>query len=54
MAGAGTNDEDLIRVVVTRAEKDMVQIKQAYIDAFGKTLGKAIKVSWAVNIIMID
>ncbi|XP_023220268.1 annexin A13-like [Centruroides sculpturatus] len=43
MKGAGTCDRDLIRLIVTRCEKDLVQIKQEYYDQFGKTLEEAIE-----------
>lgn len=42
MAGLGTSDKDLIRVCVTRAEIDMVQIKQAYQQMYKTTLEKDI------------
>lgn len=38
MKGAGTKDTQLIRIMITRAEVDMVQIKQAFQAAYGKTL----------------
>jgi hypothetical protein len=38
MKGAGTNDDTLIRVIVSRCEVDMVQIKQEFQRAYGKTL----------------
>ncbi|XP_041363546.1 annexin-B12-like isoform X2 [Gigantopelta aegis] len=38
MKGAGTDDRTLIRVVVTRCEVDMVQIKQEFQKRYGKTL----------------
>ena len=43
MAGAGTNDAALIRVIVTRAEVDMVQIRDAYMELYQKSLQKAIE-----------
>lgn len=42
MVGMGTNDRRLIRVIVTRCEKDMVQIKQEYQRMYGKSLDSAI------------
>lgn len=42
--GAGTNDDTLIRVIVTRCEVDMIQIKQDYQRTYGKTLEAAIEV----------
>eukprot|EP01137_Pigoraptor_chileana_P030120 Opistho-2@16269 len=43
MKGAGTDDEGLIRAVITRAELDMVEIKAAFQTKYGKTLGSFIK-----------
>lgn len=43
MKGAGTKDSTLIRVVVTRCEVDMVQVKQEFQRMYGKTLGSFIK-----------
>lgn len=43
MRGMGTKDRDLIRVIVSRCEKDMVQIKQAYQQMYNDSLDKAIK-----------
>lgn len=43
MKGVGTNDSTLIRVVVSRCEIDMVQIKDAFERVYNKELGKFIK-----------
>ena len=42
MRGLGTNDQDLIRVVTTRAEIDMYYIKQEYLAMYRRTLEQAI------------
>ncbi|KAM6951684.1 annexin A11b [Aplochiton taeniatus] len=38
MQGAGTKDNTLIRVMITRSEVDMLDIRQAYVKAYGKSL----------------
>ncbi|XP_060528982.1 annexin B11-like isoform X2 [Cylas formicarius] len=43
MKGLGTNDRDLIRLVVTRCEIDMVEIKREYQSKYGESLADAIK-----------
>lgn len=43
MAGFGTDDQALIRIVVTRCEVDMVDIKEAFQRKYGKTLKSFIK-----------
>ncbi|GFN94414.1 Annexin, partial [Plakobranchus ocellatus] len=43
MAGAGTKDEALIRSIVSRAEVDMVAIKQEFNTMYGKTLASFVK-----------
>jgi annexin A7/11 len=42
MKGLGTKDNQLIRVLVTRCEVDLVQVKQEYQKAYGKSLEAAI------------
>lgn len=43
MAGLGTNDRDLIRLIVTRCEIDMMDIKEEFQKKYGKTLKSFIK-----------
>jgi len=43
MKGAGTDDRTLIRIIVSRAEKDLEDIKACFIQTYKKTLGKMIK-----------
>ena len=42
--GLGTNDRVLVRVMVSRCEVDMVQIKKIFYQKYHKTLGSFIKV----------
>lgn len=46
MAGIGTNDAQLIRVIVTRSEVDLMDIKNVYEAKFQKSLKSWIKVRW--------
>ncbi|EGD79818.1 annexin A7 [Salpingoeca rosetta] len=43
MKGAGTDDETLVRIVVSRSEVDMVEIKERFFDTYNKSLAKMIK-----------
>lgn len=45
MKGMGTNDRDLIRLIATRCEIDMGDIKREYQAKYGESLPTAIKVS---------
>ena len=45
MKGPGTNDKDLIRLLVSRAEIDLGNVKDEYLKMFGKPLEKDIAVS---------
>lgn len=44
MKGLGTDDRRLIRLVVTRSEIDMGEIKQAFMSEFGQSLENFISV----------
>ncbi|XP_020606198.1 annexin-B12-like [Orbicella faveolata] len=43
MKGAGTDDSTLIRCVVSRSERDLVEIKQTFLQKYHKTLYKMIQ-----------
>jgi len=45
LQGAGTKDDTLIRVIVSRSEIDLVQIKGEFQRTHGKTLEAMIEVS---------
>ena len=45
MKGLGTDNPSLIRLVVTRSELDMGEIKQAFNQRYGETLEAFIEVS---------
>jgi annexin A7/11 len=42
MHGVGTNDDQLVCIIVARAEVDMVQIKRCFMDTYKKSLSKRI------------
>ncbi|MPC98344.1 Annexin A11 [Portunus trituberculatus] len=43
MAGPGTKDRDLIRLIVSRAEVDLLNIKEEYFKMYNKTLESDVK-----------
>ncbi|KAL7633134.1 UNVERIFIED_CONTAM: hypothetical protein RMT77_016504 [Armadillidium vulgare] len=43
MRGSGTDDKTLIRIIVTRSEEDLENIKQRYMEMYGSSLVKDIK-----------
>ncbi|XP_022079519.1 annexin-B12-like [Acanthaster planci] len=43
MKGAGTDEDTLIRVIVTRSEIDLVEIKKAFLEKYHKTLSKMVE-----------
>lgn len=52
MKGLGTDDDRLCRILVSRCEVDMVQVKEAFQQAYKQTLGMFIAVS-ILHILML-
>lgn len=44
MKGAGTNDLALVRAIVSRAEVDMVEIKDAFVRKYSRSMADVIRV----------
>lgn len=53
ISGMGTNDQQLIRLVVTRCEIDMGDIKRAYESKYGESLKETIKVFIEINSVLL-
>lgn len=47
--GLGTKDKTLIRVMVSRSETDMLDIRQEYMKNYGKSLYNDISVSAGIS-----
>ena len=52
LQGLGTDDSTLIRVIVTRSEIDLLDIRDAFAKDYGKALGQFIAVSLTFAILI--
>ena len=50
MAGSGTRDRTLIRIMILHSEIDMIQIKSEFQRLFHKSLESFIKVKFSLNL----